>query len=238
MTGLLVSVRDADEAREALAGGVDVIDVKEPLHGSLGAAAPSVWRQVRKVVGKCAPISAALGELDEWEAAAHCADLRGFQYAKLGFAGCADESRWVADWRRALYQLPRELMRVAVAYADSKAARAPSIDRVILRGTELGCRALLVDTYEKQGGNLFQHLNYNALEQAVRLARRCFMQVVLAGSLSMETVPLAMTLKPDLIAVRGAACRGGRTSRVDASLVRCVRETISSCKSSNPQPVG
>ena len=38
MTGLLVSVRSASEARVALAAGVDVIDVKEPNRGSLGAA--------------------------------------------------------------------------------------------------------------------------------------------------------------------------------------------------------
>ena len=36
--GLLVSVRSADEAIAALAGGADVIDVKEPNRGALGAA--------------------------------------------------------------------------------------------------------------------------------------------------------------------------------------------------------
>ena len=36
MTKLLVSVRDAAEAIDALAGGADLIDVKEPLAGSLG----------------------------------------------------------------------------------------------------------------------------------------------------------------------------------------------------------
>ena len=36
--GLLVSVRSAAEALAALAGGADVIDVKEPNQGSLGAA--------------------------------------------------------------------------------------------------------------------------------------------------------------------------------------------------------
>ena len=36
--GLLVSVRSAAEALSALAGGADVIDVKEPNRGSLGAA--------------------------------------------------------------------------------------------------------------------------------------------------------------------------------------------------------
>ena len=38
MTRVLVSVRDALEARIALDCGVDLIDVKEPLRGPLGAA--------------------------------------------------------------------------------------------------------------------------------------------------------------------------------------------------------
>ena len=42
MTKLLVSVRDADEARDALSVGVDLLDVKEPDQGSLGRAADDV----------------------------------------------------------------------------------------------------------------------------------------------------------------------------------------------------
>ena len=36
MTGLLVSVRDAAEARVALAAGVDLLDVKEPSPRPIG----------------------------------------------------------------------------------------------------------------------------------------------------------------------------------------------------------
>ena len=39
---LLVSVVDAAEARLAVAGGVDVVDVKNPAEGSLGAPAPAL----------------------------------------------------------------------------------------------------------------------------------------------------------------------------------------------------
>ena len=38
MAELLVSVRSADEAKAALAGSADIIDIKEPDHGSLGRA--------------------------------------------------------------------------------------------------------------------------------------------------------------------------------------------------------
>lgn len=226
MTGLLVSVRNAHEARAAVAGGADIIDVKEPLHGALGAAAPHVWREVRRAVGSDRPLSAALGELDQWELNDCRQSLSGFQFAKLGLAGCANRERWVQDWQRALWELPDEVTRVAVAYADGQAARAPSLDDVITRGAELGCRVLLVDTYDKTQGGLFDHLACNELVPAIDLARHSGMQVVLAGSLSQQTIPLARTLSPDFIAVRGAACRGNRTDCIDASLVHCLREKV------------
>ena len=39
---LLVSVVSAEEARRAVAGGADIVDVKDPREGALGAPAPAV----------------------------------------------------------------------------------------------------------------------------------------------------------------------------------------------------
>ena len=66
MTRLLVSVRDASEALAALAGGADIIDVKEPTRGSLGMADGDAVAGVVEAVGERVPVSAALGELCEW----------------------------------------------------------------------------------------------------------------------------------------------------------------------------
>ena len=61
--GLLVSVRSDGEAIEAIAGGATIIDVKEPLHGSLGCASPDVIARVAGVVGQDRPWTMACGEL-------------------------------------------------------------------------------------------------------------------------------------------------------------------------------
>ena len=63
--GLLVSVRNAAEAAEALDGGAAIIDVKEPRHGSLGAAEPEAIAAVARVVGRRRPWTMACGELGE-----------------------------------------------------------------------------------------------------------------------------------------------------------------------------
>jgi uncharacterized protein (UPF0264 family) len=88
---LLVSVRNAAETAAALAGGADLIDVKEPDRGSLGAAdARQIAEVVRHVAGRV-PVSVALGELTD-VVGQPLPDLTGVTYAKLGLAGCAIRS--------------------------------------------------------------------------------------------------------------------------------------------------
>src|SRR5256885_16611977 len=58
--GLLVSVRSAGEAEAAIAGGADLIDVKEPAYGSLGRAkdetiAAGGGRVARRRAGRAGP---------------------------------------------------------------------------------------------------------------------------------------------------------------------------------------
>jgi uncharacterized protein (UPF0264 family) len=65
---LLVSVRDVAEAEAALAGGADIIDIKEPRRGALGMADAAMIAEIVACVDRRVPVSAALGELREWAA--------------------------------------------------------------------------------------------------------------------------------------------------------------------------
>ena len=93
MTGLLVSVRNAEEAAVAMEGGADVVDIKEPADGSLGRATAEIWNQVFPVVGGRLPVSVALGELQEiatdmrsdLSLDSHASEIC---YAKIGLARC------------------------------------------------------------------------------------------------------------------------------------------------------
>ena len=104
---LLVSVRSPVEARAAVAGGADIIDVKEPSRGSLGRADASVWQAVRAVVPRSTPVSVALGELNEWLAPEPRqipeSAWAGIDYCKLGLAGAP------ADWVECWAQVRRDL---------------------------------------------------------------------------------------------------------------------------------
>ncbi len=60
---LLVSPINREEAIIASIGGADIVDVKNPKEGSLGANFPWIIREVKAVVNGRQPISATIGDL-------------------------------------------------------------------------------------------------------------------------------------------------------------------------------
>jgi uncharacterized protein (UPF0264 family) len=181
-------------------------------------ADPSVWREVAEAVGSRAPLSVALGEVRDFRGEQPCPSF--VQFAKLGLAGCAAVGDWAARWERIFEGIPPHVNRVAVSYADWRMAEAPPPRDVIEAGQALGCTAWLIDTYGKQSGGLLDHIGLDELAELIRLARRAGMLAVVAGSLTLDSIPRVTPLSPDYLAVRGAVCRGGRTRVLDPLLVR------------------
>ena len=170
-------------------------------------------------------MSVALGEL----AAGHvdpvslCAAQRSprdIAFAKLGLAGCADRKDWIADWQRIVSGLPEGVAPVAVVYADWQIAAAPPPEVVIDAGGRLGCRAMLIDTFDKRGPGLLGLWSIADLRRQIAAARRLSMIVVLAGQVRREHLPQIVPLAPEFVAVRGAVCRGDRSARIAPDLVR------------------
>jgi len=229
--GLLISVRDAAEAAVALAGGADLIDVKEPRRGSLGAADASVVASVVACVAERVPVSAALGELDSFSTTGRRHSLAqlpaGVAFAKAGLAGCRARPDWQSQWQAAMAGLAVATRPVAVVYGDWPVAAAPPPDEVLAAAVALACPALLVDTWDKSRGTLLDHWPPEPLARFVEQVRRRGLAVVLAGSLSAgPALAAAVRLGPDLVAVRGAVCDAGRTGTISLPRVREVRRAI------------
>lgn len=229
-TRLLVSVRNLDEAKLALAAGVDLIDIKEPMRGPLGSADLTVIAEIVEQVGDSVPISAALGELLDFDLASAGQLPAGLSYAKLGMAGCAERFDWPRTWARVLESLPKGVQPVAVVYADWSSAQAPAPSEILRHAAALGCRAVLVDTYDKSSGGLLDHWGREDLENFVDLVHELGLLCVLAGSLSLESIPQVLALRPDYVALRGAACNGPRTRQISpdrlARLVNLVHARV------------
>jgi (5-formylfuran-3-yl)methyl phosphate synthase len=223
MTRLLVSVRDAAEARIALEAGVDLVDLKEPRAGALGAVAPSVAAEVVRSVAGRVPLSMALGEVLERP---KVPVPEGIRWAKLGLAGCALRDDWRRAWSEAAAALPSTCGLVAVIYADFEACAAPSPEVVLREAESLGARAVLVDTAVKNGRGLLDWWTTEAVCRLASGAKSRGMLSVAGGALTPATIPQVAACGVDYVAVRGAACDGDRNGTISATRIAAIRELM------------
>src|SRR5262245_29278297 len=62
-TLFLASVRDAAEAELAIGAGADIVDLKDPEGGALGALPPATIEACVRAIGGRVPVSATIGDL-------------------------------------------------------------------------------------------------------------------------------------------------------------------------------
>jgi (5-formylfuran-3-yl)methyl phosphate synthase len=219
-TGLLVSVRSADEALEALAGGADVIDVKEPDRGALGRADNEIISEVIATVAGRAQISVAQGELTE------CKPRRipeGVRYVKWGLGNLTTQVELVVS---ALRATPGPAQPVLVAYADHRRAGSPDPAYLANLACQLRFPAFLLDTSVKDGSTLLDWIPAPTLARIGSDLADARVRVALAGSLGKRHIKSLASIAPNWFAVRGAVCDGGRAGRVNAKRVRELKQLI------------
>ncbi len=242
---LLASVVDAEEAALALRAGADVLDLKDPREGSLGACPPSVLRAVVGLrdalprsrgtdpLARRVRVSAALGDAPNlpgtFALAAAGAAACGVDYVKVGLRGVRneDDSRvFVAAVAAAARDASPGVAVIAAAYAE--AAAIGSIDPLLLPGVAqaAGASGCLIDTALKDGRTLFDHLEAKAIARFITDCRRRGLLCGLAGSLGLLHVPRLLELGPDVLGVRGAICEGGRNGRLDPRRLRSFRAAL------------
>lgn len=226
---LLVSVVDADEAREAAAAGADIVDVKNPAEGSLGAPPPAVVAEVRAAVPEELPVSVAIGDMPNLPGTAALAALgaarSGAAFVKVGLWGASTEADAVA-LLRTVRAAAAEAVVVAGAYADARrVAPAPLAPELLPRvARTAGVGVCLLDTAVKDGRGLLDWLSPEALAALVDEAHALGLEVALAGALRAEDLPIVGACGADIVGVRSAACADGRrTGSLDPARVRSLR---------------
>ncbi|VTR92282.1 Uncharacterized protein OS=Blastopirellula marina DSM 3645 GN=DSM3645_23711 PE=4 SV=1: DUF556 [Gemmata massiliana] len=230
--GLLVSVRSADEVAAALAGGADLIDVKEPAKGALAPAEAEVVSAVIDAVDGQVSVSAALGE---WSSnaitEAHWHLELPLQYVKWGLAGYAPTPGWGEDLLDTRRELPIGTEMVAVAYADWERAKSVPPAEVAKFAKRFRFKAFLLDTWGKDGKTLLDFMTAKEIAGLVDGLKRVYTTVSIGGSLRPEQVKQLKGVTPDYFAVRSSACAAGkRDGVIDATRVKKWKEILAGVK--------
>ncbi|WP_164102386.1 (5-formylfuran-3-yl)methyl phosphate synthase [Candidatus Laterigemmans baculatus] len=217
-TGLLVSVRSVAEAASIAPLAVDVIDLKEPRRGPLGATDPELWHRCLAECTTSALWSVALGEAEaalRWTAEVPAE----FSYAKAGPAGLDRPEQLARLWDQLREQLPASVALVAVAYADGPAAGTIEPEHVLEAAVAAGLRTFLLDTFGKDGRSILEHLSPERLRMLVSRAAAAGCDVVIAGGVNFDALATLTQLQIRRIGVRGGVCGGNRQSAIDPSQV-------------------
>ncbi|TXH76793.1 (5-formylfuran-3-yl)methyl phosphate synthase [Thiobacillus sp.] len=223
MTGWLASVTDADEARQVLAAGADIVDAKNPHAGALGALPLDTVRAIVNAVVGQAPVSATVGDFPNMEphAVARAVDMMaatGVDFVKIGLFPAPA----LHDCLAALAPLCGQHRLVAVLFAD----RNPDIG-LADRLAEYGFAGIMLDTLDKSAGGLLQHQPVARLGRFVDHARHRNLISGLAGSLRATDIPILAPLGADYLGFRGALCRShARTQSLDAAAMLAVSDAI------------
>lgn len=224
MTGMLASVATLEEARLVLAGGADIIDLKNPAAGALGALTPATVARIAADLAGGKPISATVGDLPMQPAAVlpavQAMAASGVDYVKIGFFSGGDWAACLA----ALAPLAQQQRLIAVLFADQPAEPhwLPAI-------AAAGFAGAMLDTMDKSRGGLRQRMDHAALDGFVRQARELGMLCGLAGSLRAEDIACLLPLQPDYLGFRGALCENSqRTQGLSRAAVSRVRGLIPS----------
>lgn len=231
---LLVSPMNINEARAALAGGADILDVKNPREGSLGANFPWAIRAVADLAMGQIPVSATIGDLDFKPGTASLAALgaafSGAEYVKAGLLGVKTQEQaleMLKEIVRAVKDFDPAKNVVASGYSDYN--RAGSISPMLLpdAASSAGADVVMVDTAIKDGRSTFEFMTEHELEDFISLGHACGLKVAIAGTIGFEHLEMLKRLNPDIIGVRGIVCGGDRKSSIRAELVEKLKQAIS-----------
>jgi len=223
-TAMLASVNSVAEARLVVEHGADIVDLKDPARGALGALEIDIVRDIVAALEGSVIVSATVGDLpamrpEEVKAAVKRTAQTGVDIVKVGFFSAPDAAECIT----ALAEEIRDGIRlVAVLFADQQPQRA-----WLPRFAGEGWYGVMLDTAGKDGRTLRNHLGDEELREFVSAARCLGLAVGLAGSLRRDDIAHLLPFHSDYLGFRGALCgASARTGNIDAAAVMRIRAAI------------
>ncbi len=223
MTGMLASVNSVAEAKVVFDAGVDIIDIKNPQEGALGALEINSVKDIVKIINGEILTSATIGDINSDDSKLldyifNMADT-GVDYVKVGLFDVNPSDYFIKTITDAANN---GIKLVIVLFAENYQGEA-SIASLL----QTGIVGIMLDTKEKKGKNLLAILNEDELQSFVETAKKFNLLTGLAGSLNFENIQSLLKLNSDYLGFRGALCSGNdRVKTVNAEQVKNIREAV------------
>jgi len=207
MTKLLISVTSVEEARVALANGADIIDLKDPTHGALGALPIDRIAEVVRYVNGESITSATIGDLplqpDVIMQQVERLLTSKVDIVKIGFF--AEPHLRLADYEHCLYELKTLAVNgvklIAVLFAEHSYP-----DDLLKLIKNAGFYGVMLDTAKKNGATFFDYYSSDSITVLAQTLQDYDLMFGLAGSLKLEHVVSIKKINPNYVGFRGGIC--------------------------------
>ncbi|MFX1520714.1 MAG: (5-formylfuran-3-yl)methyl phosphate synthase [Promethearchaeota archaeon] len=213
---LLVSVVNREEAINAINGGTDILDIKNPKEGSLGANFPWVIQNISSEVAAMAKnveISATIGDAPykpgTMALAALGCTVSGVNYVKVGLFGTSTEAQATEVMKavsKAVKDYDSDVKVVCAGYSDAYRIKSVPPSKIPNIALDSEADIAMLDTGVKDGKSLFEFMS---MEQLAEFTAKCHdhgLLAALAGSLKEEHIKKLLPIQPDVIGVRSVVC--------------------------------
>lgn len=223
MTGMLASVNSVEEALLVLNSEVDIIDLKQPALGALGALELEDVKQIVAAIAGRSLVSATIGDLPLQPElifnAVYTMAETGVDYIKIGFFPGGD---WIGTLKKLGALVPQKLALIAVLFADTE----PDLT-ILVTLKASGFVGVMLDTMDKQQGSLTQVMTAQQIASFVSQAKQLQLLCGLAGSLRLTDIPELIAYHPDYLGFRGALCQEhNRVGQLNQSAVQTIKEAV------------
>ena len=233
MTQLLISVTSIDEAEIALQNGADIIDLKDPEQGALGALPLEVVAEIvafvnAKGVSERKIISATIGDLPMEPALLlqHVVALSetDVDIIKIGFF--AGTGALLTDYQACLDML-RTVSASGVRLIAVLFVEYDYPANLLMAIKNAGFYGVMFDTVGKNGATFLDYYSMDAMKAIAQDVQAQDLLFGLAGSLNLQHVALVKSIAPDYIGFRGGVCiNNHRRLALSADKIKAIRAVI------------
>ena len=219
MTQILISVTSIADAQLALDNGADIIDLKDPSAGALGALPLPLIQEIVSHVNGRKLVSATIGDLimqpDLILQSVALLAATKVDYIKIGFFETVDFQPCL-DALQTVTQNGVKL--IAVLFAEYKYPEG-LLDLI----KKVGFIGVMLDTATKNGRTFLDHYSVKERENFARKVLALDLTFGLAGSLKLEHIAIVKALNPTYIGFRGGVCNNNqRQLAIDAEKIRAI----------------
>lgn len=225
---LLISVTSVEEAKIALDNGADIIDLKDPSAGALGALPVEVIKSVVDFIQHQASeakklTSATIGDLPMQPELilARVAELSetNVDIIKIGFFEAVDYQPCLNALQGATQT---GVKLIAVLFAEY--TYPPELIKAI---KQAGFMGVMLDTAKKNGLTLLDYYDKERLNQFAKKVFTQQLQLGLAGSLNLQHIEVLRHIKPSYIGFRGGVCnKNQRVLSLDLEKIKAIRKLM------------